>query len=65
MKKYNIEKDSDEDDEDSVVDSKIQRELHEIQKIQDSAMVKCIVEDVSEQVGEDVVYPLSNTFTRT
>lgn len=47
-KKY--DKDSSDEEEADGVDAKIKKELNEISKIQDSAMVKCIREDLTEQV---------------
>lgn len=47
-KKYE-DKNSDSEEE-PIVDPKIQKELEEVAKIQDSAMVRCIREDVAEQV---------------
>ena len=56
-KSYTADKDSDEDDEESaIIDAKIQKELQEIQKIQDSAMAKVIAEDLTEQVRHHVAF---------
>lgn len=61
-KNYTAEKDSDEDDEESaIIDAKIQKELHEIQKIQDSAMAKVIAEDLTEQVGQSLYLTTCST----
>ncbi|KAF6041415.1 ABLIM3 [Bugula neritina] len=50
-KKYE-DKNSDSEEE-PIVDPKIQKELEEVAKIQDSAMVRCIREDVAEQIQHD------------